>query len=397
MTIAMIGHKGLPARSGGFERHVSFLAQGLALRGHRVVSYARRWYVGDAPVTLSAGIEQHFTRGIKTKHLDAITHSFTALLHARSLHPDVIHLHGTGVSLLAPLARLLCPRAKVVVTFHCQDAVLAKWNWFAKTAFRLGEWCACHFAHRTIVVSQTLARYCLKKYHCQVAYITHPFIPPTNTPSLSVVERAGLKPKQYFLSVARLIPDKQIHSLIEAYALARKADPATFAQVPLVLVGGGANTESYVARIKRLVSETPGVHFLGERCGEELEALQAHALAHVFPTSSEGLAFTMLEAAGFARPSIVTNLPQNREATGEYALEVRAGDVADLARGLREMLALNPDERDRMGLKAREHLIEKFSFDDRVDDVALLYQELCTGEMSLRSPHSLLEYSLRKT
>ncbi len=390
----MIGHKGLPARSGGFERHVSFLAQGLVLRGYRVISYGRRWYVGDESVTLPEGIEQVFTPGIHTKHLDAITHSFTALIHARAAHPDIIHLHGTGVALLAPIARLLFRRAKIVVTFHCQDAVLAKWNAFAKAAFRLGEWCACHFAHRTIVVSQTLARYCLKKYHCQVAYITHPFIPPSHLPPVEGLRADGLVAKGYFLAVARLIPDKQIHTLIEAYAIARQAAPEMLAHLPLVLVGGYAGGKAYLQHISVLVAQTPGVHLLGERCGEALETLQAHALAHVFPTSSEGLAFTMLEAASFSRPSIVTNLPQNREATGEFALEVRPGDRLDLARGLAQFLALSPEARELMGKKAHQYLRKQFSFNDRVDDVALLYQELCTGDTSLRTRHALLEYSL---
>ncbi len=393
MTVVMIGHKGLPARSGGIERHISFLAQGLALRGFEVISYGRQWYVGKEAVVLPMGVVQYLTPGIHTKHLDAITHSFTALWHARRFHPDIVHLHGTGVSLLAPLVRLLFPRAQTVVTFHCQDAVLAKWNWVAKCAFRIGEWCACHFAHRTIVVSQTLARYCLKKYHCQVAFITHPFIPPANIPSDQGLLRYDLQSKKYLLSVSRLIPDKQIHLLIQAYAMACKVAPRVFDQIPLVLVGGSAKTKQYVDHIQRLVAQTPGVQYLGERCGTELEVLQAHALAHVFPTSSEGLAYTLLEAAGFARPVVVTNLPQNREATGEFGLEVRARDRKDLARGLQEIVCMEAGARDRMGLKMQEHVKQFFSFSDRVDDVALLYQELCTGEMSLRTQHALLAYS----
>ncbi len=103
----------------------------------------------------------------------------------------------------------------------------------------------------------------------------------------------------------------------------------------------------------------------------------------------------MLEAAAFARPAVITNLPQNREATGEFALEVRPEDAADLARGLHEIIIMSADERERMGVKMNEHLKRQFSFNDRVDDIALLYHELCTGDMSLRTRHALLEYSLR--
>src|SRR5690348_1378618 len=105
MVIAMIGQKGLPARSGGIERHVETLAAGLASRGHRVIVFGRAWYVAGGN-GVPAGVEQVLTSGIRTKHLDAITHSFTALWSARKFHPDVVHIHGTGAAILSPVARL---------------------------------------------------------------------------------------------------------------------------------------------------------------------------------------------------------------------------------------------------------------------------------------------------
>ena len=121
-TIAMIGQKGLPARSGGIERHVQHLATSLVERGHRVIVFGRAWYVAQSKAP--NGVEQIITKGIKTKHLDAITHSFTAILAARKLRPDIVHIHGAGIAVLVPLVRLLVPKAKVVVTFHCIDRVL---------------------------------------------------------------------------------------------------------------------------------------------------------------------------------------------------------------------------------------------------------------------------------
>ncbi len=384
----MIGQKGLPAKSGGIERHVSFVAKGLADRGYRVVVYGRKWYVGQAHPP--KGVEQRFSNGIHTKHLDAITHSFTALWAARALAPEVIHLHGTGIALLAPIARLFHPRAKLVTTFHCTDSEHAKWNRIAKVILRVGEWFACRIPDRTIVISQVLLRACLQKYRCQSVYISHPYQLPTTVPGEDRLEAFSLKTDKYLLFIGRLVPNKQAHTLIRAYGAARKADPARWTDIPLVIVGGGAWTDRYVQWLYKLGAKTPGVQFLGERSGAALHALQAYALAHVFPTSSEGLSFSMLEAASYRRPVVMTNLPQNREAVGRAAIEVRPCDVSDLTRGLQLLLACTPSERSAMGEMGYRHLVRTYQYIDRIDDLDRMYRELVYGEAALVSPQMAL-------
>ncbi len=384
MTIAMIGQKGLPARSGGIERHVSLLASGLASRGHRVIVYGRRWYVAGA--STPEGIEQHFTSGIHTKHLDAITHSFTALWAARAERPDVIHIHGSGIALLTPIARLFHPNAKVVVTFHSFDGALAKWNRFAKSMFRLGEWLGCHTAHRMIAVSEMLTRYCLDSYGYQVTYIPHPFPLPTQQPDLKALVAHNVQPDQYLLFVGRLIPDKQAHLLVRAYAAAREQRPDLFAQLPLLIVGGGSWTDRYVKWLYQLSAGVPNVTFVGERCGEELHSLQAHALAHVFPTSSEGLSIAMLEAAAYRRPIVVTDLPQNREATGGHAVEVKINDLESLSNGLIAIAEMSQTHREQLGHQAYQYVAQRFDASDRLDDMDRLYEEVVRGHGSLTTP-----------
>ncbi len=373
MIIAMIGQKGLPPRSGGIERHVYELARGLALRGHRVIAYGRKWYTRNAGVT--EGVETRLTAGIHTKHLDAITHCFTALVDAMRERPDIVHLHGTGVALLVPAARLLHPRAKIIVTFHCIDRTLAKWGAFARMAFHLGEWLACHLAHRTIVVSQQLAKYCLHQYGCQATYIPHPFALPTQGADAQMLAPHGLQPDGYLLCIARLIPDKNIHILIQAYADARARHPERFAQLSLVIVGEGSWTDAYVRRVRALAEQADGVRLLGERTGEELRALQAQAYAHVMPSSSEGLAFALLEAAAFERPIVMTDLLQNLEATGGRGILVRPADRDSLSRGLIEVAHTPRAVLRQMGCHLREHVALTHQPRERVSEVARVYQE----------------------
>jgi glycosyltransferase involved in cell wall biosynthesis len=374
MTIAFLGQKGLPAKSGGIERHVEFVATGLASRGHRVVVYGRRWYVGGAVAPV--GIEQRITGGIFTKHLDAITHGLSALWDARRLQPDVIHLQGPSIGLIAPFARLLVPRAKLVITFHCLDREHAKWNAVARWMLKLGEWMTCRFAHRTLTVSQTLARYCLKEYRCQVQYLTHPFPLEKEPPATFWLAQNGLAHDRYFLFVARLIAHKNAHVLVEAYRRACVKQPSLAKDLPLAIVGGGAWTDAYVAELKRQASQVPGVVMLGEKTGEELRAIQSYAMAHVFPTASEGLAFSMIEAGACGRPVIMTDLPQNREALGEGTIEVPVGDVDALADALLRLANASPAERFAIGASVRRHVQAVFDYGSRVADIEQVYAEL---------------------
>lgn len=378
MVIAMIGQKGLPARSGGIERHVETLATGLASRGHRVLVYGRAWYVagGRAP----EGVEQVLTPGIRTKHLDAITHSFTALLAARRERPDIIHIHGAGPALLSPLARLFFPRAAVIVTFHSIDRVLSKWGAFARLSFRIGEWLACHVPHRTIAISQTLAAYCQATYGVQTTYITHP-IPMPAMPAIEHVDgflaMHGLEREKYFLFLGRLIPDKMAHILVQAYAVARTERPDLFAEKPLVLVGGSAWTDRYARWLAALAGKTPGVKVLGERSGRELQALQAGALAHMIPSASEGLSLSVIEACQYGRVVVATDIPGNLEATGGHMLTVRPKDVQSLVNGLIQAAELRAVDRECLGEAARSHVSKSHDLNDRLDEMEHLYRETC--------------------
>lgn len=387
MTIVMIGQKGLPARSGGIERHVEDLAQGLAARGHKVVVFGRRWY-GKQGVE-PHGVVQEMTYGIHTKHLDALTHSFTALLAARKHRPHVIHIHGVGIGLLSPLARLLYPSAKVIVTFHCLDRVFSKWGLFARFVFRLGEICSVYLAHKTITVSQYLLTYCLDAYGCQTAYIPHSFrvsAPASTTEVASIVAKNALRPGQYFLFVSRLLPHKGAHLAIEAYRRARQLRPDLLNPFELAIVGSGAWTDSYIRAVERQAREVPGVKLLGEIWGGQVQSLRQTALANIAPSWEEGLSVGVLEAGASGRPVIVSDIGPNLEATGGYAPFFRSKDIEDLCRALIRVAEMPEVDRLVFASNTHAYIKRQFDFTDGIDQVERLYRELCFGEAALTTP-----------
>ena len=391
MTIAMIGQKGLPARSGGVETHVESLAKGLVRRGHSVLVYGRSWYVGTKEASLFEGVEHRITSGIHTKHLDAITHSLTALFDACREEIDIVHVQGTGIAILLPFLRLVFPRTKLVVTIHAMDYRLDKWGWFAKTIFHLGEWLACAFADEVLTVSQELARHCFDAYGRRAVYTSHVFTPRSfavASTQKARVEALGLIPGQYLLYVGRLIPSKGADRFLEAYAWAKARYPEVFARVQAVVVGGSSFTDAYAKQIQSLAQEIEGAVLVGERIGQELCAIQGQALCHVFPSTQEGLSLAVLEAAFTARPVILHELLGNREVCGDYANMVDASSREELGTALVRLVSMDESERCAQG-EAMAHVVRaQYQGTRNIDTMDRLYKGLIHADDRLTTPIS---------
>ncbi|MBD3251264.1 glycosyltransferase [Candidatus Uhrbacteria bacterium] len=381
MTVVMVGHKGVPSRSGGIERHVEELSAALAMRGLRVISFDRKWYVEDeSPIR---GVIRRWSFGIRTKHLDAITHTLSAIFLSLRERPNIIHIHGVGPALLSPIARLLHPRARVVVTFHCVDRTHAKWGWFARKMLWIGEAFSCFFAHRTITVSDGLARYCLDTYECQSSVIPNGVRVERGTDPVHL-EPFGLKSKQYLAMVTRLIPHKNIHVAMEAHQLLASRRPELAEAYPLVIVGGSAFTNEYEHELQTFVKDYPHVVMTGSQFNESLRALQEHAGVHLSVSSSEGMSISLLESMAMARPVIVSDIPENTEVVEGDAYVVRTNDAQALSHALESMLDLEAVERDAMGERLRKRVEAKHDWYRIADQTCEIYHEVLPPKRVLR-------------
>jgi glycosyltransferase involved in cell wall biosynthesis len=373
MKIAMVGQKGVPALYGGIERHVDELSRGLVKLDQEVFAYCRPWY-GRANISELEGIKPIYTPSIKTKHLDAISHTFISLIHASLKDFDIIHIHGVGPALMAWLPKVLNAKAKVIVTFHCIDRKHQKWGFIARTMLRLGEWCACRFADRTITVSRTLHQYCSEAYDSMTQYIPNG-INRNSCEKSDQLKQFGIRPKGYIVMISRLVRHKGAHYLIEAYKTLKSRNPEVLKDKKLVFVGDSAFTDDYVKELKRLAADDEDIIFTGFQSGETLKQLFANAYLFVHPSESEGLPIAVLEAMSYGLPVLASDIPENMEVVSEAGISFENKSVGDLVNKLEQYLP-EEDYLAKTGVRAKEFVIENYNWKDICQDVSGLYFDL---------------------
>ena len=367
----MIGQKGIPAKAGGIERHVEELSAELANRGHEVLVYCRSWYAW--PVKDHRGVRCIKTPSIATKHLDAITHTFTSIISAVRERVDVIHIHGVGPALLAWLPKLLRPRTHVIVTFHCIDRHHQKWNWFARWMLSIGERIACFSPDATIAVSKTLETYCRLSYGVNTKYIPNGTQVPMDDADRTLIEPFHLEPQKYLMFCARLVKHKGAHVLIDAWKNVKALRPDLANDFKIAIVGGSAFTDAYVKELGEMAKDEPSVVLTGTQIGETLHSLFANSYAIVHPSESEGLPIAVLEAMSYGKCVLSSDIPENMELTKDHGVTFNVGNVDDLTKHI-IMLLEAPEHAFAVGQEARTHIAKNYDWKDIAETTEYLYE-----------------------
>ena len=367
MKTYLIGQKGIPAKNGGVEKHVENLAIRLANSGQEVFVYARNNYQ-DKKIKQYQGVNIINLPSIGTKNLDAISHTFFACLDLIfRRRPDIVHFHSVGPSSLIFLVKLFRPKLKIVFTFHCQDYHHQKWGRLARWYLKLGESIGCRYADQVITISEELKKYSKEKYGIEATYIPNGAEKVTESDS-DLLSTWNLQKGEYFVSISRLVRHKGIHYLIEAY---QKLNT----EKKLVIVGGGAFTDEYVAELKKLAADNPKIIFTDNQSGKVLAQLYANAYAFIQPSEYEGLSVALLEAMSYGLPCVVSDIPANLEAVAGQTLIFENKNIEDLKNKMSE-IDNNPDLANEIGQKLRERANTEYNWDIITDNTKKLYENL---------------------
>lgn len=381
MRIAFIGQKGIPAITGGVEKHVEEVATRMAKMGHQVFVYVRNNYT-DRKLRKYKGVQLIHLPSIPTKNLDAISHTFFAIIHALFCRYDVIHFQAIGPTSLAGIIKTLSRRTALIATFHCQDYFHQKWGKLAQAYLRFGEKIASTVPDKTIVVSKILKEYVRITYAREAVLIPNGADVQLN-PKTNALDRWELKDKKYILSVGRLIRHKGVHYLIEAFKHLQNTAKLTN-NFKLVIVGEGFYTDDYVKELKKLAAGREDIVFTGNQNNGSLEQLFSHAYLFVQPSESEGLSLALLEAMGYGLAPLVSNIPENLEAVGKKGFSFKSKDVASLEKKLAYLIN-KPSEVAKAGKLAKEIVERDFSWDSIARKTLLVYEEVLAAKKEIHA------------
>ena len=334
--IAYIGQKGIPALWGGVERATEELAVRMVRRGYEVTAYCRRWYTTEGIDDTFKGVKLVYTPTIHTKHLDAISHTFFSVIHAMWTGNTIIHFQGIGPAILSWMPRIFAPRTRVLVTFHCLDRRLSKWNFVARTAFWFGEWITMHAAHEVFVTSRFLQDYCYEVWGRNTTYLPNGVfeIDPESSAARNTLAGFGLKPHHYIVCVARLMVDKAQHELIESFIRLKSRLSDAHTDLKLVLVGEAAAGDDYAESLREQAAGRTDIIFTGVQTGTTLKTLMRFARTAAQSSYSEGMPLAVLEIASFGVPLVLSDIPAHREIFGEVHAYNPVGDLDRLSRDL---------------------------------------------------------------
>ncbi|SCJ73162.1 Capsular glucan synthase [uncultured Clostridium sp.] len=360
----MIGQKGIPSRAGGVEIHVEEIAAGLVKSGVEVDVYARKSYC-EKNNKKYRGINIKYIPSINTKSLDAITYSFLATIYALFSGYDIIHYHALGPSSMAWLPRLF--GIKVVCTVHGLEWRSKKWGKFGKLYLKFGESIIAKFANEIIVLTSSMKNYFKENWDRDSNIISNGVYVGKYTDPDIISDKYNLTRNSYILFLARLVPEKGIHYLINAYKRV-KTDKK------LVIAGGSSHSDDYVKSLYKLVGIDKNIIFTGFVKGKELEELYSNAYIYVLPSDSEGLPISLLEALSYGNCCLASDIDEIYETMKEYGMYFKSGSEVILSKVLEELL----NDRtlvDSFKGKSKDFVQNEYNWSDKVADTLEVYNK----------------------
>lgn len=369
LNIAMLGHKRIPSREGGVEIVVEELSTRMAKFGHTVTCYNRKGHHVSGANFDSDSINEH--NGVHLKNvftvdkrgLAAMTASFSAAICAAFGKYDIVHFHAEGPCAMIWLPKLFGKRC--IATIHGLDHKREKWGKFAKRYILFGEKCAARYADEIIVLSKSVQEYFFSTYGRNAVFIPNGVTKPYLTEPKEITDLYGLNKNDYILFLGRLVPEKGIHYLIEAYKSCNT-------DKKLVIAGGSSDADEYVKKLKAATKDYPEVIYTDFVEGRVLEELYSNAYIYVLPSDLEGMPLSLLEAMSYGNCCLTSDIPECASIVGEYGLIFHKGDVVDLTSKL-QLLCDFSEKVEYYKEHSADFVCDNYSWDTVVEDTLKIY------------------------
>lgn len=368
----MFGHKRIPSREGGIEVVVEELSTRMVKLGHQVTCYNR----GGHHVSGKEfdGERLHEYKGVKLKTvptinrkgLTAVSSSFFAALASAFGRYDVVHIHAEGPAAMCWIPKLFGKR--VVVTIHGLDWQREKWkNGFGSKYIHLGEKMAVKFADEIIVLSKGVQEYFQKTYGRKTLFIPNGVNRPVLRKADLIKNKFGIDKDGYLLFLGRIVPEKGLRYLIEAYK-------ELHTDKKLVIVGGSSDTDDFMQEIQTLATGDDRIIFTGFVAGQALEELYSNAYLYLLPSDLEGMPLSLLEAMSYGNCCVVSDIAECSEVVEDKAVTFQKSNVQDLKEKL-QRLCDDPATVQKYKNEAADFICSKYNWDEITQKTLEVYED----------------------
>lgn len=328
LKIAILGSRGIPAAYGGFETIAEELGSGLAKRGFEVYVSCESKGLKIKPYASYKGVQLVYFPVVEALRSvsEPFLYDFLSVLWA-TLRVDVIYMLG-----YSSIPTLVFPRLlgkTVLVNVDGLEADRRKFNSVLRFFYRSFEKLSSKIADYIIVDSMAIGVYYKANYGVAPVYIPNGGggVREVTPSDPSVLKRYGIKKGDYYLVIARLIPDNNIDLIIEGFKRAHSPKK-------LVIVGP-LEKSNYVKRL--LQEKSDNVFFIGGVYDLPLQrALRYNCFAYIHGHEKGGTNPSLVEALSCRSIVLTLDVPFTREVAEDSAIYFKK-DADDLKMRINEL------------------------------------------------------------
>ncbi|GJM32583.1 MAG: glycosyl transferase [Saprospiraceae bacterium] len=307
LKIGISGCRGIPNHYGGYEQFAQYLSEGLLQRGHQVFVYQSSLHPYTQNQWQGVQLLRKFDPEDKLGPFGQFIYDFNCLIDAKKRNFDVLlQLGYTSNTIWYPLWDR---RAVQVLHLDGLEWKRSKYGPLTQRFLKKMEAIATHQADVLIADSPVIQSHTRQQYGRKAIFIAYGANAQPQTDKKHL-DTFNLTPGQYFLAIARFVPENNLHTIIEGYLKSAQKHP-------LVLVG---STQTKYGKELFQKYQDKNILFAGALFNQEvLDSLRAYASLYFHGHSVGGTNPSLLEAMACSVPICANDNAFNRAILDEQA------------------------------------------------------------------------------
>jgi glycosyltransferase involved in cell wall biosynthesis len=222
----------------------------------------------------------------------------------------------------------------------------------------ISEFLSCKIPHATVADSLAIKKYLERRWRPKnvvyAAYGARPLPKVNENKAKRILEKIGLEPYEYYLTISRLLPENNIHIEIEAI---KKINTRR----KLVIVGPVDQKEPYVQHLLKLKGNDPRIIFTGAIYNPEIvSALRANCKAYIHAYTMGGTNPSLLEQMLYNRPIIAYDVPFHKEILREKGYYFKTTDELEKILIMLESENITIDYSDKLMFYSWNFIAKKY-------------------------------------